>query len=212
MKKNKYWILFFLLLIMVVMMLVSCSNVLYEGFNILEDRTRTTKNKEALEDGASAGAWVGPRGYTYKNKGMLIAKGAYDQLISHSPYDIDVSLGVKDHLIRGRMTDIIIEDAYFEIIYKTGNKELVLISKNRSDWVRNEYKKSVSYATGLKREGGKFGGVTAINFDDLKEVRFYIKYIGIYENGDRRDYWQERYFVPVHTEERRNALEQLARQ
>jgi len=199
------------------LIILGCRSTLFEMYTIQEDRSRTKSAQTNIEDSvegnvAGAGASIFPKGRTYKYKGDVIEEGKIDQIISHSPYEIGLSLGAPLHPIRGLMTEIEIQECYFEIYYKNGEKNTIQTSINQKDWVRSIRKKtrflnkSVSFYSGSKLS------LINIDYPNLKEIRFYIKYVGIYENRERREYWQERYFIPVHTEEKRNWFDQLARQ
>lgn len=208
------------LMISLCFVVLGCKSVLYEIYDIQEDVGRKKVSTANIEDSlgtnhAGVGVSFWERGTTHKFKGGVVKSGEFDQIVYHNPYEIDISIGAPKHITRGRMSEIEVKKCYFEILFLNGKSTTLNIGINRKDWVKQEYDSPkgnpvISFATGLRDKGGSFRGVVDIDYTNLKEVRFYIKYVGIYENGERREYWQERYYVPKFVSERRNWFERLS--
>lgn len=201
--------------------MIGCRTTLYDRFYIEEDQNRAKTGQTNIEDSVdgdmpSSGASIFPQGTTYKYKGKRVIKeGKVDQIILHNPYEIYISIRGPKHPTRGRMSEIEIQECYFELFFLNGETSTLNMSTNRKDWVKQEYespkgRKVISFASGLRDNKDSFTGAVDIDYVSLKEVHFYIKYVGVYENGERREYWKERYYVPKFVTERRNWFDWLA--
>ena len=201
-------------LILLCIMQFSCEKVLYETYDILEDRSRASESLTAEEDGAGSGMAIWPEKVVAKKGGKIILRGKnYDHIIYEGPYALSISVSAPKNVLRKSLNSVEIDEVYLEIFYKKGASKKIELNANSEKWTKNIGKTRTTFRTSLKMQNiGGGNGAIDIDYDNLKEVRFYIKYTGIYENGDRREYWQERYYIPVHTEERRNGLENMARQ
>lgn len=92
---------------------------------------------------------------------------------------------------RGAPAAIEISEAVLEIRYgDVGVRELALSTK-ADDWNPDVVGETISFA--LFRPKTPLLDVDLVR---LKEVRFRLKFAGLYANGERREYWIERYLRP----------------
>ena len=211
---SKRWKTFFMMVIIVSCIEQgACEKISYEGYKVVEDRTRIKNSESILEDNTGAGGAIWPGVSIYKKGEQEIREGKnYDHVIYQGPYAIYVSISAVEHPVRGHLENIEIQEAYFDIVYKDDKVVRIDLGKKSTDWVKDIQKQTKFIKSSVSFGAGSKVGFVEIDFLRLKEVHFYIKYTGIYENGDHREYWQERYFIPSHTIERRSGLENMLMQ
>jgi hypothetical protein len=107
------------------------------------------------------------------------------------PYAVSVEVYAAASSPRGKLAAVEVSEAVLEIRYGDTDVREVALSMVADDWNAEPGPQWDKFALHQSRTPR-----LDVDFRRLKEIRFRLKFTGIYVNGGRREYWLERYLKP----------------
>ena len=107
------------------------------------------------------------------------------------PYAVSVEVYAAASSPRGKLAAIEVSEAVLEIRYGDADVREVALSTVADDWNAEPGPQWGKFALHQSKTPR-----LDVDFRRLKEIRFRLKFTGVYVNGGRREYWLERYLTP----------------
>jgi len=108
-----------------------------------------------------------------------------------SPYAVSVEVYAAASSPRDKLAAIEVSEAVLEIRYGDADVRKVALSTVADDWNAEPGPQWGKFALHQSKTPR-----LDVDFRKLKEIRFRLKFTGVYVNGGRREYWLERYLTP----------------
>jgi hypothetical protein len=169
--------------------LAGCVMTLTEAQYLQLDAAASKHDPTVDEDQINVQLTTWPEGRVTRSPGNFLVTG---------PYTIWIQIwgGRRSEAF---LTAVEVSEAVLEIRYDGVDVRRLALSTARNDWKR------FPYTDGTIRQWIPFSLAKSktpdldVDFERLKEIRFQLKFTGIYANGDRRDYWVEQSLMPKST-------------
>lgn len=171
------------------------NKITVESYRIIVDYEGSTSSSSSKKDDAYSSLYIREQDINEVDKRHFVASG---------PYHIHVGVEINGQTEHGKPLHIIVEKSEILVVKKNEAVETidVAFSKDKDGEVFQEEKFKNQMRQYL-RIGLSFEELN-IDFENLKELIFYVEFKGVYEDGTTKNYWSKKVAYPKYTKEKYN--------